>query len=253
MAPPRTPRTLVCPICGNGIYLAPAHQARGSTRHYCSRACSQSDAAIQARCWRRIAVCQHGRTCPVCCWEWQGGYSVGGYGVMLERKTVVLSHRYIFQLTYGPFAPGLSICHRCDNPPCCNPAHLFCGTHAENMQDARQKGRAPEGERHASSKLTQAQVAAIRAAVTNGRTQRQLATQFGVEPTTIWHVVHGDSWKKSLDADTPARPIRHPLTAAQVQAIRDATSQGESSRSIARRMGIGKSTVGAILRGERHY
>lgn len=252
MAPPRKSPTLVCPICGTRKRIAPAHLARGSTHRYCSRACSQSDPAIQERFWRRVVLCPHGRDCTACCWEWSGGHTPGGYGVLLVRKRVTLAHRYAFSLAYGPYFPDLCICHRCDNPPCCNPTHLFLGTQTDNMRDALHKGRLAAGEAHPSHLLTREHVRAIRTARHDGVAWQTIAQQMGVSVSTVWNAVHGHSWKDTRLLDAPAPAIRHPLTAEQVAAIREATAQGESSRTIARRMGIGKSTVGDILRGERH-
>ncbi len=120
--------------------------------------------------------------------------------------------RVSWEMHNGPIPKGLFICHRCDNPPCVRPDHLFLGTARDNQQDMRQKGRHfdlegwmrqhPErrstrpmpGEANPAARLTEADVLYIRNAWPRER-QTALAHRFGVAQGIIWSILHGKSWK----------------------------------------------------------
>jgi len=95
------------------------------------------------------------------CWPWTAGRTrKGNYGKfsLKHNHTVIASH-FIYEHIHGPIPDGLLVCHSCDNPPCCNPSHLFLGTHQENTLDASAKGRLATGARngmntHPESRLT---------------------------------------------------------------------------------------------------
>jgi HNH endonuclease len=81
------------------------------------------------------------------CGEWQAATVGNGYGYFRHSDTMemVLAHRFCWEIHFGPIPEGLRVCHSCDNPPCCNPKHLFLGTVADNNEDKRRKGRATGG------------------------------------------------------------------------------------------------------------
>lgn len=143
---------------------------------------------------------------PDGCWPWTGGRSSGGYGVV--RKTGRLAdgsttaHRMAWQLTYGPIPDGVEVCHRCDTPPCVRPDHLFLGTSRENAADMVAKGRQSHhsppdqrGERNHGARLTDAQVAEMRALFDGGvvTNQRRLAAMFGTSYGNVHCIVRRKS------------------------------------------------------------
>ncbi len=125
------------------------------------------------------------------CWEWTRATNGRGYGKLKVAERFVLAHRLAFELSTGQtIQPGFCVCHRCDHPSCCNPAHLFLGTQADNLHDMFAKGRGV-----APAKLTSAQVAEIRALRSSGLLLAEIAARFGVNRSTIGYVVRGDTWR----------------------------------------------------------
>jgi hypothetical protein len=102
--------------------------------------------SLAEKFWPKVAICEHGFPCANCCWPWLAClHGQGGYGNMRatpERPGNESAHVVAWFLTHGTWPePGIFVCHSCDTPPCCNPAHLFLGTHTDNMQDSIRKGR----------------------------------------------------------------------------------------------------------------
>lgn len=126
------------------------------------------------------------------CWIWTGRLDSKGYGAL--NRT--LAHREAYRRTNGPIPAGKHVLHSCDNPPCCNPAHLFLGTQADNNADRNSKERQARGERVASGKLTADEVSEIRVRrLTRGETQPQLAAAFGVTHQSIADILHRRTWR----------------------------------------------------------
>ncbi len=132
------------------------------------------------------------------CWIWGGMKSKLGYGRFGFNNKVELAHRMAYMLTHGPIPDGMHVCHTCDNPPCCNPSHLFLGTAKDNSRDCLSKGRRtlpPSGEEQWSARLTRDQSRSIRVAHSQGTTPKELAHQYGVAVPTIYHILRGRNWK----------------------------------------------------------
>jgi hypothetical protein len=130
------------------------------------------------------------------CWLWTAGHHEFGYGVMSANGKRMTAHRLSWILHNGKIPKGLHVLHKCDNPRCVNPKHLFLGTQADNMADMVQKKRHAEGSRNGHAILTEDKVreARIRYAA-GGISQRELAEQFGVHQVTLGEALRGSHWK----------------------------------------------------------
>ena len=129
------------------------------------------------------------------CWEWNGDRDKSGYGRFWFRGKGWRCHRLAWTISHGPIPARLCVLHRCDNPPCINPSHLFIGTLLDNNRDKVRKERenVREGSRHANSKLTERQVEEIRERVpVEGRSA--VASAYGVSYSVVRRIDRGEGW-----------------------------------------------------------
>jgi hypothetical protein len=155
---------------------------------------SDDELALTQRFWAKVERSEG-------CWLWRGTRTRAGYGTICVRKKVKRATHVLAFLLTGEW-PEACMCHRCDNPPCVNPDHLFHGTIADNNHDRHRKGRTkirppkPEqvarGEKSGPSKLTDEAVREIRK---SQQTQRALAARYGVDQRAIWQIRNGHTWR----------------------------------------------------------
>lgn len=169
------------------------------------------------------------------CWLWLGVLSPRGYGKLKSRGHSMAAHRASYISFRGPIPGGLCVLHRCDNPPCVNPDHLWLGTNADNSADMVAKGRSARGERHGSATHPERVARGDR----NGLRLHPEMRATGVRNGKYTH------------PEATPRGERHghaKLKADDVRAIRAAALGGENRRSIAARFGIDKTNVSCIVR-----
>lgn len=198
-----------CGWCGGPFRTWPSELAKGKGK-LCSKECHSRSLArpklppVTERFWQ--SVDKSGE-----CWLWMGTRRSDGYGVINistrkeGQQRFARAHRVAWELTHGPIPEGLFVCHRCDNPSCVRPEHLFLGNARDNGQDMAQKGRGgyashPERYRHGecmdNAKLTNATAAEIRQSYARGEAnQCQLARRYGVSRRTIRCVLAGTTWR----------------------------------------------------------
>lgn len=167
------------------------------------------DARLIARFWAKVD-----KRGPDECWNWTAykyprtKFGPNGYGGFNVSSKIWKAHRFSYFLANGDIPGNLCVCHRCDNPACVNPAHLFLGTHAENNADAAKKGRhvAPPntngfdkrrqfGVLNVKAKITANAVRAIRAEYAQGATSQQsIADRFGLRQTQVSRIIRRERW-----------------------------------------------------------
>lgn len=131
------------------------------------------------------------------CWMWTGAKDKLGYGrLSLAKNIKVGAHRFSYALTFGIDPADLCVCHRCDNPGCINPEHLFLGTHKDNSDDKFLKGRAApqHGQNNGASKLTEEAVEEIKIALAAWMSNTELGKLYGVHHSQISAIKRGVSW-----------------------------------------------------------
>lgn len=131
------------------------------------------------------------------CKEWQGYTDASGYGHTSRDGKDVRVHRWAYEESLGPIPEGMQVLHRCDNPRCCQVAHLFLGTNQDNVNDKVQKGRQSHliGTQQPGAKLTDEDVLSIRNKRAEGYLLRELANEFGVSIATIHRVATFTYWR----------------------------------------------------------
>lgn len=197
---PNTHAHLPCGICGTNVTeLSTRSRYRKRGYGYCSPPChgeAKRRAAAARRTTRFLSRVKKGD--PDECWPYQGYRSARGYGFVTEGAAKnTPAHRYMYRLVFGEVPDNKVVCHKCDNPPCCNPNHLWLGSNAENIQDMWRKGRGKQarplkGEAHMSAKLTEDDVREIRA---SSDPRPKLATRYGVSWGAIDCIQKRKTWK----------------------------------------------------------
>jgi hypothetical protein len=212
-----------------GRYLSPQERVRHRNGNRSDNrpenlelACAET---LNERFWDRV------RKAPGC-WIWEGRRNTRGYGVFWDGCRNEFAHRVAYELATGG-APGkLYVCHRCDNPPCVNPEHLFLGTQRDNLQDMSRKRR--------THRLSLSQIESVRRLVAGGARLLDVAAWFGVSKDTI-------NRNAKAGGNRGERHARARLGPFEVRLIRLRYANGESITDLARSFGVSAGTIHHVV------
>lgn len=209
MHPKSTPN-IVCEQCGKAFYVKPS---RRSERRFCSHACKSENMRGEpgltpgnvARFWETVDMSGG----PDACWPYMGARDPLGYGRFSICQQRHRAHRIAAELEYGPCPDHLRVCHHCDNPPCCNPRHLYYGTAKDNTQDMIRRGRAKffdlrqlKGETHPNARLSADIVIALRREWGRERfVVADRARDLGITPQGLWAILKHKTWQHLPSVD----------------------------------------------------
>lgn len=181
--------------CGT-IRLVKATYLRNSKSTSCGCAGKYSLSKSKDRFFKRIGV----PDAVTGCWPWLGPFTRGNYGCVFFMGKTYRANRVSYLLHKGDIRDGFIVCHKCDNPSCVNPDHLFLGTYKDNNLDMHAKGRAPKsnrkiaGESNVWAKLTDSCVKEIRRLVAEGITKAEVGRKFGIRDSHVCKIVQRKLW-----------------------------------------------------------
>ncbi len=184
-----------CPHVGQHNRLQ-SEQRPLSRKHKTSTVPGAKSAPVEERFWSKVD-----RRGPDECWPWRAGTNKDGYGRFRQGgrgSPMRGAHCVAFEMATGVklFGSGQVVMHACDNPPCCNPAHLSVGTYADNAADCAAKKRTKDqrGSKHSRTSLTEADVVAMREAFHGGVALKPLAAAYRIRVSTASYIVNGRTW-----------------------------------------------------------
>lgn len=187
----RHPRT--CRQCGKE-FKAFWFQILKGGGNFCSQPCFHAypnRGTLEERFWSHVD-----KSNADGCWLWTAATHTYGYGRLFANGVVTEAHRVSYELNVGPIPDGMHVCHRCDNPPCVRPEHLFLGTNTENRRDSVRKNRHAHGVKQGGTKLTDEIACTIRKRFASGETNKSaLAREYGVTSSCIHDVLTSKTWK----------------------------------------------------------
>jgi hypothetical protein len=189
--------TRTCRGCGNEFDRTDRQFRLMSAGEFCSRGCyhaSRSKATPDAF-YDNTDVLDSG------CMVWRGQKNRNGYGRVSVAGRLLAAHRHSWRLNHGDIPSGMHVCHRCDNPPCVNPDHLFVGTAKDNANDKFAKNRgsgkgARPGAQHHNARLTEDVVREIRYRASTGESQKSIRESLGMCSSLVSRIVTRKRWAK---------------------------------------------------------
>jgi len=155
------------------------------------------------RITERVNITENG------CWEWTGAHIPAGYGFIGSCYKMYYTHRLAYELWNGPIGEKMYVCHKCDNPPCCNPEHLFLGTSQDNTLDMLRKGRcqAPKGEAHWNATMTIEKIIQVKEMLREKIKGVVIADAMGISQQMVSNIKRGKTWAHILLGEEQA--VKH--------------------------------------------
>jgi hypothetical protein len=163
-----------------GIELAYERRAPRPTRSY---------PPVAERLWKKVIVASEHE-----CWPWTGPCSGSRHGMLSLRGRTMQAHRVAYEDRVGPIPEGLCVCHRCNNPRCCNPSHLYLATIAQNTRDAARDGLLQRGESRWNARMTREIVLNVRRLRETGLGPARIARLLGVSQRCVAGIIYDGSW-----------------------------------------------------------
>ena len=200
---------------------------------------------IEERFWGKVRRAED----AVGCWEWQGARYPHGYGAFGVGGRTIHASRFAYELLIGPIPPGLLVCHRCDNPPCVRPDHLFLGTQSNNMADCARKGRSASGERNGPRKRRERMPRGDQHWTKRMPDRIARGARSGAH-THPERLPRGDDHWTRRHPERRGTGERNPmarLSAEHVQIIRYRVASGEMQKTLAAEFGVGRATISRIV------
>lgn len=202
---------------------------------------------VEERFWEKVDIRDASE-----CWEWLASKRNGGYGQFSVAGKTLRANRIAYEFFYGPFDESLFVLHKCDNPGCVNPAHLFLGSHRDNMRDMVEKERAASGEAHKKAELSTKDVLAIVELYNSGKhTHASIAELYTVEAPAIYKILNGRTWGNVTGIPLTKRGIVRKLTEEDVLRIVRLYQTGNyTQKQVSEFFNVAKTAIGDILVGK---
>ena len=191
------------------------------------------------------------------CWEWQGSKTLGYGSVRIPEiygQFKIMVHRLAWVAFKGvPIVDGLFVCHKCDNPKCFNPDHLFVGTQQQNLQDCSAKERTMTGDRNGNSKYTKEQINNAQQLLKSGLSGKEVASQTGISRTHVSRIKRGYTWKHETASDADLVHRNRKYYDEQLIKVAELLLDGKlPHKEIAEISGVNYCTVKDMHRGRIH-
>lgn len=152
------------------------------------------DKKDEKRFWKKVCIKSKDE-----CWEWVASIDTCGYGRFAFRKILLSAHRFAWTISFGKIPISMQVLHTCDNPSCCNPGHLFLGTHQDNMIDRNNKGRSKggsnKGEENPRSRFKVKDIFKIRKMLKKGYKQKEISLIFNTSQAVISGIKTKKYWR----------------------------------------------------------